>query len=108
MEELKAIPLVQVLLAFCEGTAEPYQWGILAGCCVYAATVLVVFYLLAAGGSFRRMREQVRASAGKAGNAPTHSQPAVRVVHPTARSTTTPPHRPRRTSGRGPRRSRCR
>lgn len=60
MEALKAIPLVQVLCAFYEGTAEPYQWGILAGCCVYTATVLVVFYLLAAGGSFQRMREQVR------------------------------------------------
>lgn len=67
MEELKAIPLVQVLCAFYEGTAEPYQWGILAGCCVYTATVLVVFYLLAAGGSFQRMREQVGEKMGWGG-----------------------------------------
>ena len=50
-----------MLRAFYEGTAEPYQWGILAGCCVYTATVLVVLYLLVAGGSFKRMREQVNA-----------------------------------------------
>lgn len=53
------LELVQVLLSFYEGTAQPYQWGILAGCCVYTATVLVVLYLLVAGGSFQRMREQV-------------------------------------------------
>lgn len=39
---------------------QPYQWGILAGCVVYTVTVLVVLYLLVAGGSFKRMREQVR------------------------------------------------
>jgi hypothetical protein len=38
---------------------QPYQWGILAGCVVYTVTVLVVLYLLVAGGSFKRMREQV-------------------------------------------------
>lgn len=63
MEELRELPLVQVLYSFYDGTAEPYQWGILAGCCVYVATVLVVVYLLVAGGSFQRMREQVSGEA---------------------------------------------
>jgi hypothetical protein len=44
---------------------QPYQWGILAGCLVYITGVVVVLYLLVAGGSFERMREQVRTRQGQ-------------------------------------------
>ena len=48
-----------ILHSFLDGTAEPYQWGMLAGTLVYIGTVLVVLYMLVAGGSFERMKEQV-------------------------------------------------
>jgi hypothetical protein len=96
--------LVRVLGSFLDGTAEPFQWGILAGCCVYVATVLVVLYLLMAGGSFRRMREQV----GMADAC--HAAYRSRVPLPTASLEalirTNTYTRPRLTSSTGPRPSR--
>lgn len=38
---------------------EPYQIGILLGTITYFTAVIVVFILLIAGGSFRRIKEQV-------------------------------------------------
>jgi hypothetical protein len=40
-------------------TWEAWQLGVLAGCIVYMTSVGVVLYLLVAGGSFKRMKEQV-------------------------------------------------
>lgn len=40
-------------------TWEAWQLGVLAGCIVYITSVGVVLYLLVAGGSFKRMKEQV-------------------------------------------------
>ena len=41
-------------------TWEPWQLGILGGTVVYITSIVVVLYLLIAGGSFKRMKEQVR------------------------------------------------
>lgn len=46
--------------AFAVWTWEPYQIGILLGTLTYVTAVIIVFIMLVAGGSFRRIKEQVR------------------------------------------------
>lgn len=52
----------------------------MAGCLVYVATILVVLYLLVAGGSFKRMKEQVTNHVVSLGLG-THPSPRTRRDH---------------------------